>query len=85
MSVPPALLALLGLVLAAGLWLVLAAVRVAAGPTFADRIAPQLRSVEVESALLARGTRRHHAPADPVTGVLLPLARDLAHRAVRRS
>jgi tight adherence protein C len=85
MSVSPALLVLLGLVLAAGLWLVLAAARVAAGPAFADRIAPQLRSVEVESALLARGARRHPAAADPLTGVLLPLARDLAHRAVRRS
>ena len=42
---------LLGLVLALGLWLVLAAVRAVGAPTFADRIAPQLRAAELTTAL----------------------------------
>ena len=64
MSATPALLVLLGLVHAAGLWLVLTGARVTGRPSFATRIAPQLRSVEVESALLARPGRRSPARDD---------------------
>ncbi|RKQ36696.1 type II secretion system F family protein [Kocuria tytonis] len=42
---------LLGLVLALGLWLVLTAARAVGAPSFADRIAPQLRAAELSSAL----------------------------------
>ena len=42
---------LLGLLLALGLWLVLKAVRAAGPPSFADRIAPQLRAAELTTAL----------------------------------
>ncbi|MDO4918628.1 type II secretion system F family protein [Kocuria sp.] len=42
---------LLGLVLALGLWLVLNAAKAVGAPTFADRIAPQLRAAELTSAL----------------------------------
>lgn len=49
---------LIALVLAAGLWLMLAAVRAVAAPSFADRIAPQLRMVQVSSALNRRASVR---------------------------
>ena len=80
MSAP---LVLLGLVLAAGLWLVLTGARVTGGPSFATRISPQLRSVEVESALLARpGRRTAGTPGRPAPGALL---RALAHRFSRHA
>lgn len=83
MTVPPAVLVLLGLVLAAGLWLVLIGTRMAGRPSFATRIAPQLRSVEVESALLARPGRRGEAASEPAAVVLDVLLRALAHRISR--
>ncbi|KUG55507.1 pilus assembly protein TadB [Kocuria rosea subsp. polaris] len=85
MSVSPALLVLLGLVHAAGLWLVLTGARVTGGPSFATRISPQLRSVEVESALLARpGDRAVRAPGRAAAG-LDPLVRALARRVFRHA
>ena len=42
---------ILGLVLAWGLWLVWVAVRAGGAPSFADRIAPQLRAVELEGGI----------------------------------
>lgn len=86
MTVPPALLVLLGSALAAGVWLVLVGTRVTGRPSFAERIAPQLRSVEVESALLARqgGHRPAGAPA-PAAEALLALGRSAARRLVRHT
>ncbi|MEX3508690.1 type II secretion system F family protein [Kocuria carniphila] len=49
---------LIALVLAGGLWLMLSAVRAVGAPSFADRIAPQLRMVQVSSALNRRGVVR---------------------------
>ncbi|RUQ10387.1 pilus assembly protein TadB, partial [Kocuria sp. HSID17582] len=43
--------ALLGAVLALGLWLVLVATRAVGAPSFAERIAPQLRAAELASGL----------------------------------
>ncbi len=84
MTASPALVALLGLALAAGLWLVLTGARVSGGPSFAERIAPQLRAVEVESALLARaGDRR--PPGAAVPGALGSAVRDAARRLTRRA
>ena len=85
MSASPALLLLLGLVHAAGLWLVLTGTRVTGGPSFATRISPQLRSVEVESALLARpGHRSARNPGRSAAG-LDQLVRALAHRVFRHA
>ncbi|MGQ1839595.1 type II secretion system F family protein [Kocuria turfanensis] len=85
MSGSPALLVLLGLLLAAGLWLVLTGSRVTGGPSFAARISPQLRSVEVESALLAGPGLRRAGTQDPGSTVLGSAARDLARRLVRHA
>ncbi|MFI7584307.1 type II secretion system F family protein [Kocuria sp. M1N1S27] len=85
MSVSPALLVLLGLVHAAGLWLVLTGSRVTGGPSFSTRIAPQLRSVEVESALLARPGRRSSGTSGRTAVGPGPIVRGLAHRVVRHA
>ncbi|MFI7483292.1 type II secretion system F family protein [Kocuria sp. M1R5S2] len=78
MTATAAVVVLLGLVLAGGLWLVLTGARVTGGPSFSARIAPQLRSVEVESALLAGPGRRHTGHTGPG-----PVLRGLAHRFAR--
>ena len=49
----------LGLVLSLGLWLILAAAKAEGAPSFADRIAPQLRAAELSADL-----RAHHPEAD---------------------
>lgn len=49
---------LIALVLAGGLWLMLSAARAVGAPSFADRIAPQLRMVHVSSAMNRRGVVR---------------------------
>lgn len=85
MSVSPALLILLGLVHAAGLWLVLTGSRVTGGPSFSNRIAPQLRSVEVESALLARPGHRSSGTSGRTAVGPGPIVRGLAHRMVRHA
>lgn len=85
MSVSPALLILLGLVHAAGLWLVLTGSRVTGGPSFSTRIAPQLRSVEVESALLARPGHRSSGSSGRTVVGPGPIVRGLAHRMVRHA
>ena len=77
MSATPALLVLLGLVHAAGLWLVLTGARVTGRPSFATRIAPQLRSVEVESALLARPGRRSARTPGRAAAGLDPVVREI--------
>lgn len=46
---------LIALVLACGAWLVLTAVRAVGAPSFAERIAPQLRVVQLSSAVQRRG------------------------------
>ncbi|MBD2761052.1 type II secretion system F family protein [Kocuria sp. cx-116] len=49
---------LIALVLAGGVWLMLSAARAVGAPSFADRIAPQLRMVQVNSAVNGRGEVR---------------------------
>lgn len=86
MSASPALVVLLALMLAAGLWLVLTGARVTGRPSFAIRISPQLPSVEVESALLARPGQHRPAGAPAGTGMVLgALARGLALRLSRHA
>lgn len=46
---------LIALVLACGAWLVLTAVRAVGAPSFAERIAPQLRVVQLSSAVQRPG------------------------------
>jgi tight adherence protein C len=84
-SASPALLVLLGLMLAAGLWLVLTGTRATGGPSFVTRIAPQLRSVEVESALLARPGPRPAGTHERPGAVLGSVLRDLARRMLRHA
>ncbi|ALU40514.1 pilus assembly protein TadB [Kocuria flava] len=86
MSAPESLVLLLGVGLAGGLWLVLTGVRASRGTAFADRIAPQLRSVEVESSLLA-GPEAFRAAGllGPAARVLRTLAGDAVRRAARHA
>ena len=83
MTVQPALLVLLGLLLAAGLWLLVTAARTTGRLSFSARIAPQLRAAEVESALLARPGRRRDEISDPAAVLLRFLVRGLARRTSR--
>lgn len=46
---------LLGLVLAAGVWLIVSALRTAGAPSFAERITPQLRMAQIRSGASHRG------------------------------
>lgn len=60
--------ALLGLVLALGLWMVLAAVRAVGAPTFAERVAPQLRAAELTTALGAPSLSSRRGRGRSLTG-----------------
>lgn len=63
---------LIALVLAGGVWLMLGAARAVGAPSFADRIAPQLRMVHVSSAVNRRGEVRasKSGGSDPIGPVL---------------
>ena len=59
---------ILGLVLAWGLWLVWVAVRAGGAPSFADRIAPQLRAVELEGGIHTTAWGASRRPGRSLTG-----------------
>ena len=58
----------LGLVLALGLWLVLAAMKAVGAPNFADRIAPQLRAAELTAGLGDNPWRSRRSRGQSLTG-----------------
>ena len=60
--------ALLGLVLALGLWLLLGAVKAVGAPSFADRIAPQLRAAELAGGYDGGGWHARRARGRSLTG-----------------
>ncbi len=70
-----ALAALCGLVLGAGLWLVLVRLPPMRPVTLTERIAPQLRAVDVRSRLLAAGPA-NVTPFGPLERILRPLFAD---------
>jgi tight adherence protein C len=75
MSPVLALSALCGLVLGVGLWLVLVRLPVMRAPTLTQRIAPQLRAVDVQSRLLADAPA-NVTPFGPLERILRPLLTD---------
>ncbi len=66
---------LCGLMLGAGLWIVLVRLPLMRGTTFADRIAPQLRSHNLESRLL-RSPVHNLTPFGPLEQILRPIIGD---------
>ena len=58
----------LGLVLALGLWLILAAAKAVGAPSFADRIAPQLRAAELSAGLGDNPWRSRRSRGQSLTG-----------------
>lgn len=66
---------LAGTVLGAGLWLVLARLPFARRTRFVDRIAPQLKSVDVQSRLLAAGPV-NVTPFGPLERIIRPVLLD---------
>ncbi len=75
MNPAAALAALCGIVLGSGLWLVLVRLPVMRPMSLTDRIAPQLRAVDVRSSLLA-DTPRNVTPFGPLERILRPLLAD---------
>lgn len=59
---------ILGLVLAWGLWLEWVAVKAGGAPSFADRIAPQLRAVELEGGIHTTAWGASRRPGRSLTG-----------------
>ena len=58
----------LGLVLSLGLWLILAAAKAVGAPSFADRIAPQLRAAELSAGLGDNPWRSRRSRGQSLTG-----------------
>ncbi|MFE4197839.1 type II secretion system F family protein [Paenarthrobacter sp. NPDC056912] len=75
MSTSLAMAVLHGLVLGAGLWLILVRLPFMRGVTFSDRVAPQLKSHNLESRLL-RAPTHNLTPFGPLERIVRPLFRD---------
>lgn len=76
MNPPMALSALCGLLLGAGLWLVALRLPVMRATTLTQRIAPQLRAVDVQSRLLVDATA-NATPFGPLERIIRPVLADL--------
>ena len=68
-----ALAALMGACLGSGLWLIFVRLPIMRQPRFVERIAPQLKSVDVSSRLLHAQTV---TPFGPLERIIRPVARD---------
>jgi len=75
MTTVPAAAVVCGLVLGAGLWLLLLRLPFMRPISFAERIAPQLKSQNMESRLL-RAADQNLTPFGPLERILRPLIRD---------
>ncbi|WDF32388.1 type II secretion system F family protein [Arthrobacter agilis] len=76
MSSTVALAALSGLLLGVGLWLILLRLPAMRAPTLTQRIAPQLRSVDVQSRLLLDASA-NVTPFGPLERIVRPLLADV--------
>lgn len=75
MTPPLALAALCGLAFGAGLWLTFVRLPLMRPATLTERIAPQLRAVDVQSRLLVHGTS-NVTPFGPLERILRPILAD---------
>jgi tight adherence protein C len=65
-----------GIVLGAGLWLILVRLPLMRATTLAERIEPQLKSQNLESRLLRAGRPQNVTPFGPLERILKPMIRD---------
>ena len=65
-----------GVLLGAGLWLILVRLPIMRATTLAERIEPQLKSQNLESRLLHAGGARNVTPFGPLERILRPMIRD---------
>nr|WP_138413087.1 type II secretion system F family protein [Sinomonas gamaensis] len=68
-----------GAILGLGLWIIMVRIPPMRLPSFADRVAPQLRAVDASSRLL-RPERQTLTPLGPLEWILLPLLHDAMRR-----
>ncbi|HJV99237.1 MAG TPA: type II secretion system F family protein [Arthrobacter sp.] len=68
--------AICGIVLGAGLWLILVRLPIMRATTLAERIEPQLKSQNLESRLLAAGGTQNVTPFGPLERIMRPMIRD---------
>lgn len=68
--------AICGIVLGAGLWLILVRLPMMRATTLAERIEPQLKSQNLESRLLRAGGAQNITPFGPLERIMRPMIRD---------